>query len=67
VQTLGRGDRFPAMVVAKPGPRSRAANIDGHHGFVAAEQFGLTTFGVDVLNAKLKNPRTKTLMYLLNA
>lgn len=66
-EALRRGDKFPALVVAKPGVRTRAVNIDGNHRYVAAAAEGLETFGAYVVSAKVTHPKVETMMAEANA
>jgi hypothetical protein len=49
---MRRGDRFPAIVLAQPSPRSAAVTIDGNHRSEAARAVGLDTFGAYVVKAR---------------
>lgn len=47
-----RGDKFPAIVVARAGVTSAGVNIDGNHRYEAAHAAGLETFGAYVVKAR---------------
>lgn len=51
-EAMRRGDRFPALVVARSSAKGPAVNIDGNHRFEAATEEGHTAFGAYVVQLR---------------
>lgn len=65
-EALRRGDRFPALIVARTG-KSKAVNIDGNHRMVAALDEGVERFGAYVVRSRPGSMPFRALAAMANA